>query len=125
MKWWLEHAGLRDLVYAFVLALLSVIGPKLEPSSQYLWMILPSCLAAALMCSGILQLSQNPATRAFAIVVHVPILLMCVGALILAALCLVTIIFAGTAIVLGVPAVLLGVNSAGTVAHILSKHVKW
>ena len=120
MKWWLAHAGLRDLVYALVLALLAVIGPRLEPSSRNLWLILPSSLAAALTCSGILLLFPTPAAKALAMVVHIPILLICVAAVILSALCLVTIIFAGTALVLGVPAVLLGVNSAGTVAQILS-----
>jgi hypothetical protein len=121
MKWWLAHAGLRDLVYALVFALLAVIGPKLEPGARTLWTILPLCLAVALTCSGILLLFQSPATRTLALVVHLPILLICLVSALLGALCLITIIFAGTAIVLGVPAVLLGVNSAGTVAQILAR----
>jgi hypothetical protein len=119
MKWLLAHAGVRDLLCPFVLAVIGVVAPELEPSSRELWTILPLSFAAALTCSGILLLFHSQATHALAMVIHIPLLLACGAILLLAALCLVTIIFAGTAIVLGPAAILLGLNSAVTCAQTL------
>lgn len=119
MEWLLAHPGIRDLVVALILAGASVVGPKLEPSSADLWTILPLSLAAALTCSGLLLLISSRATQLLALVIHIPLLLLCAGAIVLAALCLITVLFAGTGIVLGLPAAIVGANSASTVAFVL------
>jgi hypothetical protein len=121
MKWLIAHAGVRDLLFAFVFAVAAVVGPMLEPSSRDLWTILPLSFAAALTLSGILLSFQSRATHVLAMIIHVPLLLACGAIFLVAALCLVTIIFAGTAIVLGPPAILVGLNSAATCAQTLKE----
>ncbi len=75
MNWLLAHAGVRDLLCAFVLAVTAVVGLMLEPSSKNLWTILPLSFTAALTLSGILLLFHSRATHALAMVIHVPLLL--------------------------------------------------
>ena len=119
MNWLLAHAGIRDLFLALVLVVASVVAPKLEPSATDLWTFLPLSLAAVLTCSGILLVVRSRATQLLALMIHLPLLLFCAAAVLLSALCLITILFAGTGLVLGIPAMILGANSASTIALVL------
>jgi len=106
--------GVRDLPLALVLAALSVIGPALEESYRDLWTYLPLSLAGLLTCSGILLLLPSRMAKIPALAVHGLIALVCAVALLISALFLVTILLAGTALVLAPPALILGLNSAAT-----------
>ena len=104
----------RDLLCVLLLAAIALVAPRLEPSYRDLWTFLPLAFAVPLLISGLLLLTASKASTVVAIVIHSLILLVC-GLAVLGSLFLfITILFAGTAIVIGVPAALLGLNSAAT-----------
>ena len=115
------RAGYRDLLCVLILGALALIAPRLEPSYRELWTFLPLVTAIPLLISGILLLFDSRAATMGAMVIHllmlVTFVLIVSGSLVL----LVTILYAGTALVLGGPAALLAINSAATLMQSFRK----
>jgi len=111
----------RDLLCVLVLAALSVVAPRLEPSYRELWTFLPLAVAAPLVVTAILLLSRSRAATIVALVIHAAMALCCGLVVVLSIFLLFTILFAGTAVVLGPPAVLLMLNSAVTIGQLAKR----
>jgi hypothetical protein len=107
----------RDLLCALGLAVLSVVGPRLEPSYREFWTFLPLAVAAPLVVTGMLLLPRSRAATIVALVIHA-VMALCFGLVCaLSVFLLFTIYFTGTAVVLGPPAFLLLLNSAVTIGQ--------
>ena len=111
------RAGARDLILALLLGVASIVAPRLEPSYSEFWLFLTLGVAAPLVCSGVLLLLPWRLTTILGICIHMVLLYFSGGVVVLSVFMLVTFYFAGTAIVLGPPALLLAVSSAAALAQ--------
>ena len=108
----------RDLACALGLSVLSLIGPRLEPSFFEAWTFLPLMFAAPLVVSGILLLLPWRPAMVLALIIHLLLLITCGLVVVLSVFLLVTILMAGTALVIGPPAALVALNSAFTLRYL-------
>lgn len=114
-----RSASGRDLLCTAVLAVVAVVAPRLEPSYRDLWTFLPLAVAAPLVVTAILMLTRSRALWLVALVIHSALALAFGLVAVLSIFLLITILFAGTAVVLGPPAVLLLLNSVVTIKQLV------
>jgi hypothetical protein len=116
-----SRPGISDLICLGLLALASVAGALLEPPHRDLWLDLPLFFEVPLLCTALLLLSRSGVAGQIATVIHI---LMLVGSglyLVLAFFLLVTILFAGTAVVIGPAALVIVLNSVYTLRRISAR----
>ncbi|MEO8504246.1 MAG: hypothetical protein ABI609_10160 [Acidobacteriota bacterium] len=118
---WLEKPGFTDLGCAVSLLGASWVAATLEPTFHDFWLQAPLFVEIPLVCTGLLQRLPFQLPSTVARVVHL-ILMVAYGlGLALAALMLVSILFAGMAVILGPACALLATNSWYTLRRIAAR----
>jgi hypothetical protein len=111
--------GVSDAACLGLLVVGSLAGAHLEPSHRDFWLGFPLLVEVPLLCTTLLLiLSRSRVANTIATVIHVAILAMSALFLALSAFLLVTILFAGLAIIIGPIFVILALNSAYTLNRI-------
>ena len=113
----LGRPATRDLLLAFALVCGSGIAISLEPSSREFWAFIPLLFAVPLFCSGLLLALPWEVTKYLGVAIHAFLLLISACALFVSVLALLSVLFAGTALVLAPPAMLIAVNSGYTIVQ--------
>ena len=113
-----SRPGISDIICLGLLALASVAGALLEPPHRDLWLGLPLFFEVPLLCTALLLLSRSGMAGQIATVIHILILVGSGLCLVLALFLFVTILFAGTAVVIGPPVLVIVLNSVYTLGRI-------
>ena len=111
--------GASDLACVGLLIIGSIVGPTLEPSHRDLWTLAPLVIAAPILVAGVLQCLSSQIATLVAGVIHALLFLLYSLGLLLSAFLFVTVLFAGTAVVLAPVCLLLALNSAFTLTRVL------
>jgi hypothetical protein len=117
----LSRPGISDFICLGLLALASVAGVLLEPPHRDLWLGLPLLFEVPLLCAALLLLSRSGVAGQIATVIHILILVGSGLCLVLALLLLMSIMFAGTAVVIGPAALVIVLNSVYTLGRISAR----
>jgi hypothetical protein len=113
--------GVSDLVCLALLVTGSLTGAMLEPPHRDFWLGFPLLFEIPLLCSALLLLSGSAMAGKVAVFIHVAILAFSGLCLALSLFLLVTILFAGLAVILGPFSVILVFNSVYTLNRIAAR----
>lgn len=115
----IRRPGISDAICLGLLLVVSLAGAVLEPSHRDFWLEFPLLVEIPLLCAALLLIfSRSVAATVIATILHVAILAASGLGLLLSVFLLVTILFAGLAIIMGPVSAILAFNSAYTISRI-------
>jgi hypothetical protein len=118
----LSRPGISDAACLILLLLSSLAGAFLEPAYRDFWLVFPLFFEVPLLCTALLLVSRSVTAGKIAFAFHIALLIGSGLCLALSFFLLVTILFAGTAIILGPFSLILVLNSVFTMQRIAAQN---